>query len=95
MVNEADLRIWLFAPIGCRLKRIVFRDQVADEETAKKITLERERCEAARYRTYYDIDINDLSLYHLILNSEHWRVEALGEIVNTAIGQLKFHEPVS
>jgi len=87
MVNGADLRIWLFAPIDCRLKRIVFRDQIADEETAKKITIEREQCEAARYRTYYDIDINDLSIYHLILNSGHWGVEALGEIVDTAIGQ--------
>ena len=24
MVEKADLRIWLFAPIGCRLERIVF-----------------------------------------------------------------------
>jgi cytidylate kinase len=95
MVGGADLRVWLFAPIDCRLKRIVFRDQIANEETAKKITIERERCEAARYCTYYDIDINDLSIYHLILNSEHWRIEALGEIVDTAIGHLKFHEPVS
>jgi cytidylate kinase len=89
MVEKADLKIWLFAPIGCRLERIVFRDQIADVETAKAITLEREHCEAVRYRQYYDIDINDLSLYHLILNSEHWGVGELGTIVDTAIGQLK------
>ena len=89
MVEKADLKIWLFAPIGCRLERIVFRDQIADVETAKAITLEREHCEAVRYRQYYDIDINDLSLYHLILNSEHWGVGELGAIVDTAIGQLK------
>jgi cytidylate kinase len=28
MVEEADLKIWLYAPIGCRINRIVFRDQV-------------------------------------------------------------------
>ena len=78
MVEKADLRIWLFAPIGCRLERIVFRDQIADIGTAKAITLEREHCEAVRYRAYYDIDINDLSIYHLILNSEHWEVNELG-----------------
>ena len=89
MVSNADLRIWLFAPIGCRVKRIVFRDQIADEESAKKITLERERCEAGRYQSYYNIDIGDLSIYQIILNSEHWPVEGLGAIVDTAIAQMK------
>ncbi|MFZ1897000.1 (d)CMP kinase [Methanoregula sp.] len=89
MVEKADLRIWLFASIGCRLERIVFRDQIADIETAKMITLEREHCEAVRYRQYYDIDISDLSIYHLILNSEHWGIGDLGVIVDTAVGQLQ------
>jgi CMP/dCMP kinase len=89
MVDDADLRIWLYAPIGCRIKRIVFRDQVADEEIAKNLTLEREQCEADRYRSYYDINIADLSIYHIILNSEHWDVEGLGAIIDTSIARLK------
>ncbi len=89
MVDNADLRIWLYAPIGCRINRIALRDQVADEETAKCLTLEREQCEADRYRSYYDIDIADLSIYHIILNSEHWGVEALGAIIDTSIAQMK------
>jgi cytidylate kinase len=92
MVADADLRIWLFAPIDCRIKRIVSRDQIADEKTAERITLEREKCEAVRYRGYYDIDINDLSIYQIILNSEHWGVEGLGAIVDTAIMQLSPQE---
>jgi len=88
MVDNADLKIWIYAPIGCRIKRIVFRDQVADEETAKSLTLEREQCEADRYRSYYDIDINDLSIYHIVLNSEHWDVDGLGAIIDTAIARL-------
>lgn len=88
MVPEADLKIWLFAPIGCRIKRIVFRDHIADEATATAVTLERERCEAGRYKTYYSIDINDLSIYQIILNSEYWTVEGLGAIVDTAIMQM-------
>jgi cytidylate kinase len=89
MVTDADLKIWLFAPIGCRLKRIIFRDHVADEKAAAEITVERERCEAGRYRSYYTIDITDLSIYHLVLNSEHWGIAELGAIVDTAIGGLK------
>ncbi|AGB03621.1 (d)CMP kinase [Methanoregula formicica] len=87
MIDNADLKIWIYAPIGCRIKRIVFRDQVADEETAKSLTLEREQCEADRYRSYYNIDINDLSIYHIILNSEHWDVDGLGAIIDTAIAR--------
>jgi cytidylate kinase len=88
MVTDADIRIWLFAPIGCRIKRIVFRDQIADNNTAERITIEREECEAARYRSYYNIDINDLSIYQIIMNSEHWGIEGLGSIIDTAIMQL-------
>ena len=88
MVENADLKIWIYAPIGCRIKRIAFRDQVGDEETAKGLTLEREQCEADRYRSYYDIDIGNLSIYHIILNSEHWDVDSLGAIIDTAIARL-------
>jgi len=88
MVAEAELKIWLFAPISCRIKRIVFRDHVVDEATAERVTLERERSEAGRYKSYYDIDIGDLSIYQIILNSEHWDVESLGAIVDTAIDRL-------
>jgi cytidylate kinase len=89
MVEDADLKIWLYAPIGCRIKRIAFRDQTADEKTAAQLTLEREKCEAGRYLSYYAIDIGDLSIYHLILNSEHWNVEGLGAIVDTAVAQME------
>jgi cytidylate kinase len=88
MVEDADLKIWLYAPIGCRIKRIAVRDQTSDETTAERLTLEREQCEAGRYRSYYSINIEDLSIYHLILNSEHWGVEGLGAIVDTAVAHL-------
>jgi len=89
MVEDADLKIWLYAPVSCRIRRIAFRDQVTDEKTAEHLTLDRERCEAGRYQSYYSIDIGDLSKYHLILNSEHWSVEGLGAIVDTAITHIR------
>lgn len=95
MIENADLKIWLYAPVGCRIKRIVFRDNIVDEKTAELITLERERCEAARYRSYYNIEINDLSIYQIILNSGHWDVEGLGSIIDTAVRNLKPDEDIN
>lgn len=87
MVKDADLRIWLTASPACRASRIAARDAV-DEERARVVTVERERSEAARYRSYYGIDIGTLSIYHLVLSSERWGVEALTSIVDTAIDWL-------
>ncbi len=85
MIHEADLKIWLYAPLACRVRRILVRDQITDEREALRTTEERERCEAERYRTYYNIDIRDLTRYDLVLNSERWSVDQLGAIVNTAL----------
>jgi cytidylate kinase len=89
MGPPADLKIWLHAPVRCRIQRIATRDEVVDEATAERLTLEREACEAGRYRSYYNIDINDLLIYHLVLDSERWGIEGLGAIVDTAIARLK------
>ena len=89
MVPGADLKIWLMAPLEVRVERILTRDNIADLKDAMNLTLDREKCESIRYRTYYDIDIEDLSLYHLVLNSAYWSVEQIGAIVDAAIVQLQ------
>jgi cytidylate kinase len=83
-VPKADLKIWLYAPVECRVLRIQSRDTIGDLDTASRLTSEREKSEAIRYKTYYGIDIADLSPYHLILNSSLLGVEELGEIVTGA-----------
>ncbi|HTY52709.1 MAG TPA: AAA family ATPase [Methanomicrobiales archaeon] len=88
MVEDADLRIWLDAPLACRAKRISTRDGM-DEYTARETTLEREESERTRYRNYYRIEIDDLSPYHITMNSEAWSGEALASIVDLAISLLK------
>jgi cytidylate kinase len=88
LVENADLKIWLTAPLACRAKRIAKRDEV-DEYTARMMTMVREACEARRYQNYYSIDIHDLTPYHIVLNSELWTTEQLGAIVDTAVACLK------
>ncbi len=93
-VRNADLKIWLQAPVECRVARIFSRDTLDDIDTALLLTREREASEAHRYRQYYSIDINDLSPYHLILNSEKFGVEDLSAVVETAIARVEQAYPV-
>jgi cytidylate kinase len=60
-----------------------------DEYTARDLTLQREESERTRYRNYYRIEIDDLTPYHLAMNSELWSGEALAAIVNLAMSYLK------
>ncbi len=84
-VPEADLKIWLYATLACRVTRIQTRDAIETPESAAQMTRERESCEAVRYKTYYGIDIADLSPYSIALNSEIFSVEELCSIVCAAI----------
>jgi len=84
MVENADLRIWLSASIACRAKRIAGRDGM-DEEGALTYTENRQRSETTRYRSYYGIDIDDLSPYDIVLASGTFSVDTLAAIVDTAI----------
>lgn len=88
MVENADLKVWLTASVACRAKRIATRDGI-DEYTARMQTVARESCEKRRYRTYYRIDIQDLSPYHIVLNSEIWTAEQLCEIVHLALSFMR------
>jgi cytidylate kinase len=89
MVPDADLKVWLMAPLKCRIDRIYARDELNSEEEALRATEEREKCEKLRYMIYYQIDISDLSQYHIVLNSARWDVSQLGAIVSTAIAEIK------
>jgi len=92
-VPEADLKVWLFAPVECRVTRIQSRDTITDLATATELTREREASEALRYQTYYGIDISCMTPYHLVLNSDLMGVEELGEIVGCTLRTLAARPP--
>ncbi|NLX48548.1 MAG: AAA family ATPase [Methanospirillum sp.] len=88
MVEHADLRVWLQAPLGVRVRRVMEREAGADLAAAEAETAEREACEARRYLQYYGIDIHDLLPYDLVLNSDRFGVDALGAIVLAAFAAI-------
>ena len=80
----ADLRFWLDAPLDVRARRIADREDKSVEQ-ARTETEERAASEARRYRAYYGIDIEDRSIYDLVLNTARWDPEAELDVALTAV----------
>jgi len=75
MVRDlADVTVLLTAPDEVRFKRIAERDgsKVAD---AMRETKNRETIQKQRYRKYYGIDVTDLSIYDLKIDTSLYPIE--------------------
>lgn len=85
---DADLKVWLKAPLKVRAERIAKREN-KPLSSAMKETSEREECEKVRYLNYYDIDIRDLSVYDIVIDSTKLSPEEICKIVGKAVECLK------
>lgn len=81
---DADLKVWLKAPLELRTERIAKRENKPVSSVIKE-TSEREECERVRYLNYYNIDIRDLSLYDIVIDSSRLSPEEICEIVGKAV----------
>lgn len=86
-IVDANLKVWLKAPLQIRAERIAQREGKPVAKAMEE-TSEREDCERERYLRYYDIDIKDLSVYDLVIDSSKWSPEEISEIVVKAVGFL-------
>ncbi|SEA35830.1 cytidylate kinase [Haloplanus vescus] len=84
LAPDADFRLWLDAPIDVRAARIADREGKSVEQ-AREETLRRERSERKRYDEYYDIPIDDLSIYDLVVNTARWTAPDVLAILTTAV----------
>lgn len=80
----ADLRVWLDAPLDVRAARIASREETA-VAAAREETREREASETSRYRAYYGIDFEELSIYDCAVNTARWDVEGVIAIIRTCV----------
>ena len=80
----ADIRVWLDASLDVRASRIADREKKTVAE-AKEETEVRAASEAQRYREYYNIDIDDRSIYDLVVNTGRWSESAVPELVISAV----------
>ncbi|MFB6298422.1 MAG: (d)CMP kinase [Salinirussus sp.] len=84
--DYADIRVWLDAPLDVRAARIADREGKSVRQ-AREETEARADSERSRYRTYYGIDIEDRSIYDLVVNTARWGPEEVLDIVEGAVGR--------
>ncbi|WP_135613079.1 (d)CMP kinase [Methanococcoides sp. AM1] len=78
------LKLWVKAPIEVRVRRIVEREGSSFDVRLGE-TVEREASEAIRYKEIHSIDINDLSIYDIVIDSSRWDQFAITDILIQAI----------
>lgn len=88
MVENADIKILLTASQKCRSARIAEREDISPEKSYV-LTVERERCEALRYREYYGIDILSQEPFDIVINTEKYGPEQVFAIASAAVDALK------
>lgn len=84
---DADLKVWLKAPLEIRAQRIAKRECKSVDRSMDETSL-REECERERYLKYYNIDVKDLSVYDLVIDSSKFSAKEISEIVKKAAGFL-------
>ena len=62
------LTVWLWAPVDVRAQRVAKREG-GDPAERRMEMLEREFSEAKRYKTFYGMDIDDQSIYDLVVKT--------------------------
>jgi cytidylate kinase len=81
---ENALKVWIKSPVDVRVRRIVDRESGSFDSKLEE-TIGREASEAIRYRTIYGIDISDLSVYDLVIDSSLWDQFQVADIISCAI----------
>ena len=86
MAEDPDLRIFVTCPFEVRVKRIADREnrEYGDVEQETRV---REESELLRYKEYYGVDISDLSVYDVIINTSLYDVDGVLHILKCIVDQ--------
>lgn len=85
--DYADLLIYVTAPLRIRIQRIAERENRSFQEVLRE-TLAREESERRRFKDIYGIDVNDLSIFDIIINNERFEPHETLSIALEAVRQV-------
>lgn len=80
----ADIKVYLKAPLSVRVARLASRDGVSLEEASREL-LHREAVERERYKSLYGIDVGDISIYEVILDTALLGLESTRKVLRTVV----------
>jgi cytidylate kinase len=86
MAEDPDIRIFLHCSFEERIRRIADREDISYDE-AKKETVAREESEKERFKIYYNVTIEDLSIYDIVLNTELFEADATARILKRFVDE--------
>ena len=81
---DADFKLWLNAPLNIRAERIADRES-KDVDVATREVKIREESEALRYKEIHNININNMDIYDLVINSGTFEPEPIINIILTTL----------
>jgi len=84
VADDPDLRIYLTAPFEERIRRIAQREGFTPERAAEETRI-REAAELERFREFYGYDLEDLSIYDVVLNTGLFEIEAVASILRDIV----------
>lgn len=86
LAGKSDLSVYLWAPIEERARRISIRDGLSYEDAMRSV-IEREQSHYLRFWRYYGIDIQDLSVYDLVINTTKLFPEGVVKTIESFLAQ--------
>jgi cytidylate kinase len=78
--DVADVRIYLKADISTRARRLSSRDGKTLDDAINEVRI-REESNRRRYLTIYGIDINDLSIFDLVIDTTYIGAEQVIDLI--------------
>jgi len=87
-ICDDGVKIWLNGSLENRAERMISRDNITIEE-ALKITNLRDSKNKELYKTIYDFDLSDLSVFDFVMNTDLLSKEDLKKVVFKILEHLK------
>jgi CMP/dCMP kinase len=82
----SSFKIMIDADVNTRIERVVNREK-GNFDKRKKEIIEREKSEKTRYKNYYGIDLGNISIYDLVIDSSNKKPEEIIDIILEKLGK--------
>lgn len=82
------LHLRIEATLGSRVMWVKSQKNITVAE-AEALTRDRDKAASAYLKRFYDIDWSNSMLYHMVLNTSQWDIEAAAQIVVSAVSNLR------